>query len=121
MTLSVGSSAYGGVDGIENKRIISYYGDWVHYSGQDYFDPDDLPVDKLTHINYAFIDVGTDGSLKFLDTYAAFEKTFGEAWDSEYKGIIGQFRKLRNQYPHIRFGFSYRRLVAFRKFPCGCG
>jgi GH18 family chitinase len=95
-----------GVNGTTNKRIITYYGDWVHYGGQDNFNPSDMPLDKLTHINYAFIDVLSDGSLQFMDSYAAFEKTFGEAWDSEYKGVIGQFKKLRKQYPNTRFGFS---------------
>ncbi len=94
------------IDGKTNKRIITYYGDWVHYSGQDFFNPADIPLDKVTHVNYAFVDVHADGGLGFMDTYAAFDKTFGEAWDSEYKGIIGQFQKLRKQYPNTRFGFS---------------
>ena len=95
-----------GVNGTTNKRIITYYGDWVHYGGQDFFNPADMPLDKVSHVNYAFVDVFEDGGLGFMDTYAAFDKTFGEAWDSEYKGIIGQFQKLRKQYPNTRFGFS---------------
>jgi|GEM_PF-2557849 GH18 family chitinase len=94
------------VDGLCNKRIVTYYGESVHYDRQDNFAPQNLPLDKLTHVNYAFIDVKADGSIGFIDYFAALEKNFGEPWNSPYKGVIGQFKKLKQQYPRVKFGFS---------------
>jgi chitinase len=115
--ISTGLLGQQSINGTTNKRIITYYGDWVHYAGQDNFEPSQLPLTKLTHINYAFIDLEEDGSVSFLDTYAAFEKTFGEAWDSDHKGVIGQFRKLRQQFPNTRFGFSIGGWSRSHNFP----
>ena len=39
------------------KKIVGYYGAWAAYSG---YTPDKLDVSKLTHINYAFANVGSD-------------------------------------------------------------
>lgn len=38
-------------------RIVGYYAAWSEYSG---FTPDRLNASKLTHINYAFANIGTD-------------------------------------------------------------
>jgi Chitinase len=39
------------------KRIIGYYAAWSRYSG---FTPDKIDASKLTHINYAFANIGSD-------------------------------------------------------------
>ncbi len=46
---------------IPTKKIIGYYAAWSRYSG---FTPDKLDANKLTHINYAFADIGTDLKIK---------------------------------------------------------
>ncbi len=38
-------------------KVIGYYAAWAAYSG---FTPDDIDVNKLTHINYAFANIGSD-------------------------------------------------------------
>ena len=54
--LSAGIATAEKIDGTKNKRIITYYGEWVIWGGQDNFNPDQMPLDRLTHVNYAFID-----------------------------------------------------------------
>ena len=39
------------------KKVVGYYAAWATYSG---FTPDKLNVSKLTHINYAFANIGSD-------------------------------------------------------------
>ena len=39
------------------KKVVGYYAAWAAYSG---FTPDKLDVSKLTHINYAFANIGSD-------------------------------------------------------------
>ncbi len=40
-----------------SARIVGYYAAWAAYSG---FTPDKIDATKLTHINYAFANIGTD-------------------------------------------------------------
>jgi chitinase len=39
------------------QKVIGYYAAWAAYSG---FTPDKIDVSKLTHINYAFANIGSD-------------------------------------------------------------
>lgn len=39
------------------KKVVGYYAAWAAYSG---FTPDKLDAGKLTHINYAFANIGSD-------------------------------------------------------------
>lgn len=41
----------------EKNMIVGYYGAWTAYSG---FTPDKINASKLTHINYAFANIGDD-------------------------------------------------------------
>lgn len=43
------------------KRIIGYYAAWSRYAG---FTPDKIDANKLTHINYAFANIGNDLKIK---------------------------------------------------------
>lgn len=40
-----------------NTRVVGYYAAWAAYSG---FTPDKIDASKLTHINYAFANIGSD-------------------------------------------------------------
>lgn len=44
-----------------SKKIIGYYAAWAAYSG---FLPDRIDPSKLTHINYAFANIGSDLKIK---------------------------------------------------------
>lgn len=42
---------------LPGKKVIGYYAAWAAYSG---FTPDKIDAAKLTHINYAFANIGSD-------------------------------------------------------------
>ena len=45
------------ITSVNTTKIVGYYAAWATYSG---FTPDNLDVSKLTHINYAFANIGSD-------------------------------------------------------------
>ena len=92
------------VDGPEGtgKRIVAYYIEWGIY-GRDY-QPADMPLDQITHINYAFANISEDGRIAIGDPYAAIDKAYpGDTWDQPYRGTYNQLNNvLRAQYPHLK-------------------
>jgi chitinase len=86
-------------------KFIGYYSEWSVYERHYY--PADIPADKLTHINYAFIKpVGPDASGNYacaiVDTWAAkdddeFERLVPGTNSStgENLGTLNQLRRLR--------------------------
>ena len=85
-----------------NKRIVAYYIEWGIY-GRDY-QPADMPLDQITHVNYAFANISEDGRIAIGDPYAAIDKAYpGDTWDQPYRGTYNQLNNvLRAQYPHIK-------------------
>ncbi|MEE2681021.1 MAG: glycosyl hydrolase family 18 protein [Planctomycetota bacterium] len=92
----------GGTGPSSDKKVVGYYIEWGIY-GRDY-QPADMPLDKLTHVNYAFANISADGRIAIGDPYAAIEKLYpGDAWDQPYAGTYNQLNNvLREQYPHIK-------------------
>jgi len=84
------------------QRIVAYYIEWGIY-GRDY-QPMDIPADKITHINYAFANIGDDGRIALGDPYAAIDRYYpGDTWDQPYRGTYNQVNNvLRAKYPHIK-------------------
>jgi len=85
-----------------DKKIVAYYIEWGIY-GRDY-QPADMPLDQITHINYAFANISEDGRIAIGDPYAAIEKSYpGDTWDQPYRGTYNQLNNvLRAEYPHIK-------------------
>ena len=85
-----------------DKRVVAYYIEWGIY-GRGYH-PMDMPGDKITHVNYAFANIGEDGRIAIGDPYAAIDKYYeGDTWDQPYRGTYNQLNNvLRAQYPHIK-------------------
>ncbi|AHL22682.1 glycosyl hydrolase family 18 protein [Thermococcus nautili] len=52
----------------EPYRVIVYYISWARYARKFYVS--DIPWDKVTHVNYAFLDLKEDGTVTYYDTYA---------------------------------------------------
>lgn len=48
-----------------NKKIVGYYASWSAYSG---YTPDKIDVDKITHLNYAFANIGSDYRIALGDS-----------------------------------------------------
>lgn len=81
--------------------LVAYFAAWSIYS-RSYF-ISDIPGDKITHINYAFANIGSDGRLVLGDAWADVEKTFpGDTWDQPLRGNFNQLIKLRQKYPHLK-------------------
>lgn len=86
-------------------KLVAYYTEWSIYERQ-YF-PADIPADKLTHINYAFIKpVGPDASGNYacaiVDSWAAKENDEfprlvpgTNTVTGEHIGTLNQLRRLR--------------------------
>ena len=83
-------------------KFVAYYTEWAVY-GRNYV-PADIPANKLTHINYAFIKpVGPDASGNYScainDTWAAKDKPLARlvpgTTGSENLGTLNQLRRLR--------------------------
>ncbi|CAF1093777.1 unnamed protein product [Adineta ricciae] len=81
--------------------IVAYYTAWSIYSRAFFIA--DIPGDKITHINYAFANIGSDGRIALGDPWADVEKTFGDdTWDQPLRGNFNQLIKLKEKYPHLR-------------------
>jgi len=83
-------------------RKVGYFIEWGIY-GRDYH-PLDIPADKVTHINYAFANIGPDLRIQIGDPYAAIDKLYpGDVWNQPYAGAYNQLNNvLRAQHPHIK-------------------
>ncbi|RMG38185.1 MAG: DNRLRE domain-containing protein, partial [Planctomycetota bacterium] len=69
------------------KRIVGYFPSWGIY-GRNY-QVSDIPAEKLTHVNYAFANIGSDLRIAHGDAYA----------DSINFPAL---RTLKQQYPHLQ-------------------
>ena len=94
--------AWGACPVPSDGRVVAYYIEWGTY-GRDY-QPEDIPWESITHLNYAFADIGDDGRIALFDTYAAVEKNFpGDTWDQPIRGLINQINFVHKpQHPHVR-------------------
>ncbi|MCP4839419.1 MAG: hypothetical protein GY894_08690 [Planctomycetes bacterium] len=86
----------------DEQRIVAYFIEWGIY-GRDY-QPADMNLSKITHINYAFANIGDDLRIAIGDPYAAIDKSYpGDTWDQPYRGCYNQINNvLRAEYPHIK-------------------
>ncbi|MBU3091020.1 chitinase [Clostridium sp. CF011] len=90
-------------------RNVMYYGDWSIWGGEGNFFPKDIPVDKLTHLNLAFMDFTKDGELVFCDKDANIGHPLGNAgvtYGDINGGIINEYQSLREKNPNLKIGTS---------------
>jgi chitinase len=111
---------FGGVfPGIQPIRasgtFCAYFVEWGVYA-RDYVVAD-IPADKLTHVNYAFIepaDIDSDTffECRIIDTWAALEKPMQrlvpgtDPLEGEHLGNLNQFAVLRRNHSHLRLMMS---------------
>ncbi|WP_114994686.1 glycosyl hydrolase family 18 protein [Synechococcus sp. UW179A] len=57
-----------------DKKLVAYFEEWGIYERD--FLVQDIKVDELTHINYSFFDVKSNGDVKLFDAWAATDKRF---------------------------------------------
>jgi chitinase len=83
-----------------NKSIIGYYTSWSTYGGKQIAD---LDASKLTHINYAFANIGADLRIALGDSYADVEKRFpNDLATDPFFGNFNQLLKLKQKHPHLK-------------------
>ena len=94
----------GGTDGEPGRRRgIGYFTSWATYDRD--FQVADVRADLVSHINYAFVDVGPDGRCRLGDPYADVERVFpGDRGDAH--GNFHQLTLLRDRHPHLRILLS---------------
>ena len=68
---------YEAPDGVTNKRIVTYFEEWGIYSRD--VNLSDVDGQSMTHLNYSFFDVKSDGSIQLFDQFAAVQKRFSQA------------------------------------------
>ena len=83
-----------------SKKVVAYFIQWGVYA-RDYL-VEDIPADKITHINYAFAKIA-NGAVVSADPFADFQKAFGnEPADAPFKGNFYQLIKLKEAYPDLK-------------------
>ena len=92
-------------------RNVMYYGDWSIYAGQHNFYPSKMNPKSLTHLNFAFVILDSNGDLVLTDEWADFQITTlpeldGLSYGSPYAGVIGAIAILKIKNPHIKIGIS---------------
>ncbi|MBC1475038.1 LPXTG cell wall anchor domain-containing protein [Listeria grandensis] len=85
-------------------RNVMYYGDWSITESEGKFYPKDIPADKLTHLNFAFMDFDSAGNLEFTDRDAAVSVAVGQK--AAMGGILNALQDLRAANPNLKIGVS---------------
>ncbi|NMO18445.1 glycosyl hydrolase [Pyxidicoccus fallax] len=89
------------------KKIVGYFTAWGIY-GRGY-NVSNVPAAKLTHINYAFSNISSDGRCVLGDPFADIDKSGG--WPGEWnpgqlRGNFRAFKELKRTNPHLKLLIS---------------
>lgn len=81
-------------------RIVGYYNFYNIY--YDYF-VTDIPADRLTHLNYAYIDISEAGQCVSADEWADTQYLYpGDLTSERLRGNFKQLQVLRGDNPNLR-------------------
>ncbi len=89
-------------------RVVGYYTSWSIYAQQYYVD--DVPAERLTHLNYAFANIADDGACILGDDYAdAAFAYFADETDPRtdalgvpLRGNLAALLRLKQAHPHLQ-------------------
>nr|WP_133743632.1 glycosyl hydrolase family 18 protein [Actinorugispora endophytica] len=110
-------------DPVGDERRVGYFTQWGIYDRGFLVDnlDDNGTASKLTHINYAFANINTNGECFLVnqagqgDAWADYGRSFtadqsvdgvGDAWDQDLRGNFNQLRELKEKYPDLRVNIS---------------
>lgn len=81
-------------------RLVAYYAGWAAYSGREVAHID---AGRLSHLIYAFANIGSDGRLMIGDNTIDTLKLFpGFDVSAPYHGNFGQLQLLKAKHPHLK-------------------
>lgn len=97
-----GTTSGGNTSSAGEGRVVGYFTAWSVYD-RDYH-INEIPADKLTHINYAFAGVSEEGTCVLGDPYADTDKFYdGDSWEPGAKrGSFHQLELLKAAHPNLR-------------------
>ncbi|MBL1223784.1 glycosyl hydrolase family 18 protein [Enterococcus sp. BWR-S5] len=90
-------------------RNVMYYGDWSIEDSEGNFFPKDIPAEKLTHLNFAFLDFDVEGNLEWTDEFAAIGTAGGESTvveNAPNAGLLNALQELRLKNNNLKVGVS---------------
>ncbi len=82
-------------------RVVGYYSSWSIYDLG--YMVTDIPVDEVTHINYAFINISDEGECILGDEWA--DTQFPYPGDNEDEALLGNFKQfglLKAAHPQLK-------------------
>lgn len=96
-----------------NRRIIGYFTSWrTGKNGQPAYLANDIPWQKLTHINYAFAHINDQNELSVGDTANPDNPATGLTWPNvpgaemdpslSYQGHFNLLTQYKAQHPHVK-------------------
>lgn len=101
------------------KRNVLYFTNWGIYGGN--FQPQNITADKVTHLLYSFLDIGSDGTVKTSDSYADLEKHYStDSWSetgNNAYGCVKQLYILKKKYRKFKTLLSIGGWTWSYKFP----
>ncbi|KNG87558.1 endochitinase 1 [Aspergillus nomiae NRRL 13137] len=88
----------------ENGYVsMAYFASWAIY--RDHY-PQHIPVDKLTHVLYAFANITKTGEVRLWDPWADYDKHFPgdpqEAEKDNFYGCVKQLGLLKRKNKHLK-------------------
>ena len=92
-------------------RNVMYYANWVIYEGSGNFYPSMMLPKYITHLNFAFLDLDSNGDIVLTDEYADFQiatlpELSGLSYAEPYCGVLGALFILKLKNPHLKVGVS---------------
>ncbi|KAH6650622.1 glycoside hydrolase family 18 protein [Chaetomium tenue] len=85
-------------------RNALYFTNWGIYGAN--YQPEQLPGDKVTHVLYAFADIGPDGEVHSSDSYSDLEKHYPtDSWNDQGQnayGCVKQLYMLKKKHRHMK-------------------
>jgi chitinase len=93
------------------KKVVAYYTNWGIYDRN--YQPMDVAADKITHINYAFVDLKENCSVELYDPWSDVDKNFqggcvdAQPWGEQNRGNFDALKQLRSKYPHLKILLSF--------------